>query len=703
MHLHGIGHRFRVGAVSALALLACAAPAGADPLDVPSLNIYGSPGLIDTPTADQVPDATLSTSIAQFGPTRHTTLGFQITPRLSGSFRYSRIDGLIVPNYKNDVYYDRSFDLRFQLVEESDRWPGVTVGMQDFLGTSLYEAEYIVATKAVTPQLRATAGLGWGRLGGDGSIGNTGDRPTQVLGQGGIPNYDRWFRGDVAAFGGLSWTSANKRWALKAEYSSDLYSEEVADGIIERDSPWNFGVDYRLRNGAQLSAYSMFGTEVGVMFSLHTDVTEAQRPSGTEPAPLPVAVRPAGSAADLGWQTGGEAAATARTQLIGLLTTERLEFLDLTLDGTSATLRIANPTYDAEAQAIGRAARAMTRVLPASVETFVIVPTVQGMATSRVTLRRSDLEALENAPAADMLARARIDEGDGPVRFTEPGTPQRFSWAILPYLSLSVFDPENPLRADLGLRAQADYRLAPGLIASGSVTTKLAGNLDEIDNDEPTGLPRVRTDAPHYSREGNPAIRHLTLTGYGRPGRNLYGRVTAGYLETMYAGISGEVLWKPVDSRLALGAEVNYVQKRDFDQLFGLRDYEVVTGHASAYYDFGNGFHGQLDVGRYLAGDYGATLSLDREFDNGWRVGAYATFTDADVEDFGEGSFDKGIRITIPTSWSIGSASRLDNDLVIKSLTRDGGARLDVRDRLYEQVRDYHQPEINATWGRFWR
>ena len=184
----------------------------------------------------------------------------------------------------------------------------------------------------------------------------------------------------------------------------------------------------------------------------------------------------------------------------------------------------------------------------------------------------------------------------------------------------------------------------------------------------------------------------------------------------MYGGASAELLWKPVDSRLALGGELNYIQKRDYDQLFGFqemtttdpvsgitRDIPEVNGHISAYYSFENGFHGQLDVGRYLAGDYGATLSVDREFANGWRVGAYATVTDASADDFGEGSFDKGIRFTIPIGSVIGTPTRRENNLTIQSLTRDGGARLDVQGRLYEKVRDYHQPNVANTWGTFWR
>ena len=57
----------------------------------PSFNLYGVPGLVDMPTAEVAPDGTISTTVAGFGDNARTTLSFQITPRLSGSFRYSAI------------------------------------------------------------------------------------------------------------------------------------------------------------------------------------------------------------------------------------------------------------------------------------------------------------------------------------------------------------------------------------------------------------------------------------------------------------------------------------------------------------------------------------------------------------------------------------------------------------------------------------
>ena len=123
----------------------------------------------------------------------------------------------------------------------------------------------------------------------------------------------------------------------------------------------------------------------------------------------------------------------------------------------------------------------------------------------------------------------------------------------------------------------------------------------------------------------------------------------------------------------------------------------------SGYYDFGNGFFGQLDVGRYLAGDYGATVSIDREFNNGFKVGGFFTLTDVSFDDFGEGSFDKGLRFQVPLSWFTGRPSRKTISQTIRPITRDGGARLAVANRLYGTVREYRGKELRDSWGGYLR
>ncbi len=137
--------------------------------------------------------------------------------------------------------------------------------------------------------------------------------------------------------------------------------------------------------------------------------------------------------------------------------------------------------------------------------------------------------------------------------------------------------------------------------------------------------------------------------------------------------------------------------------LFGFQDYDVVTGHVSMYYDTPGDYHLQVDVGRYLAGDFGVTFGLDREFNNGFKVGAFATLTNVSSADFGEGSFDKGIRFEVPVSWFTGTSSKAKLRQVIRPVLRDGGARLNVANRLYEYTREERAGRIVGQWGRFYR
>ena len=698
-----------------------------------TLNLYGATGLIDMPSGEAQPDGKLSITTSHFGPVSRTTLSFQVTPRLSASFRFLGIRNwnraFCPPDCGGinqfETYYDRSFDLRYQLLQEGRYLPAVTVGLQDFAGTGVLSGEYIAATKNVAKGVKVSAGLGWGRLGSYGSIGSPfGDRPPIVIGFGGNFNTDQWFRGPAAPFAGIEW-QVNDRLGFKAEYSSDAYAEEAAlRGAFERKSPFNFGVEYQASEGLRLGAYSMYGTEFGLV--AHLTLNPRKFPGGgpSEGAPLPVRVRGAA-----GWSTGTVAdsgsAAKVSAELATLLREDGILIEAFAADATSAELRIRNTSVHAAPQAIGRAARAMTRVLPPGVETFRIVPVVNGMALSAVTLRRSDLEAQEFATdgAAAMRARAQITAAGPRLSdpFRDPALYPAFTWSIAPYNRVRFFDQNDPFKIDIGVRGTARLELLPGLTLQGSATQKIAGNLDDRPPLPPRGgLQPVRSAIFFYDRDGTTALETLTLAWNGKLGRDLYGRVSVGYLERMFGGISTEVLWKPVNSRLAFGAEANYVAQRSPTQGLGFdlpaemyetdagpqtgpSSYRVATGHVSAYYQMGNGFHAQLDVGRYLAGDIGATIAIDREFANGWRIGAFATKTNVSAEEFGSGSFDKGIRLEIPFAWVLGKPTRRTTTTVIRPFGRDGGARLQVDGRLYETVRDYHTPQLDRQWARFWK
>lgn len=707
-----------VGSVSSIAV--------AEPMLARNMSTFGMPGGIDTPTAEALPDATLGATVSYSDYARRTNVVFQVLPRLTTALRYSKVDG--INDYRNDGYiFDRSFDLRFQALDEQGWRPAVAIGLQDFLGTGVYSGEYIVATKNITPTIRVSAGLGWGTLAGKPRVIDADD-------QGGKPNVKDWFSGSPKPFASIAWQATDKL-SLVAEYSNDKYIAQYNNGLVyqqgeEPDSSINLGAYYTFADNYEVGLYTIGTKKIGAQFSFALNPRQAPYPSGLEKSPAPVRPRPAPAADPDGWSGQWAQDPTAQPAiqkaLSDALSGEGQMLESMALSSKRAEVRIRNQRYIAQAEAIGRTARLMTRALPPSVETFVITSSADGVPASSVTLRRSDIERLENTEAGQIASAASLTDArpyPGDLVRT-PGVFPRFLWNISPYLEIGVFDPDNPLAYEVGAEARASYEVSPGFIVSGTLRQRAFGNMDQRGPGKPNnrdehfsaeeyksrpeletlnGVPRVRSDTRMYTGRSSPTVPELTVAWFAQPTPQVYTRVTAGLLERAYGGVSAEALWKPVDSPLAFGIEVNRVRKRDFDGVFDFRDYEVTTGHISAYYEFAQGFSAQLDIGRYLAGDEGATLTVTREFANGWQLGAFVTKTNLSAEEFGEGSFDKGISLSVPVSWVTGNVSRDRASNTLRSLSRDGGSRLEVKDRLYDKVRDSHSVKLYEGWGRFWR
>ena len=666
----------------------------------PHLNTLGMPGLIDMPDAYSLDDGNLAFTLAYRDSELRNTLAFQISDRITGVFRY-----VAYPEYDGGLgFYDRSFDFKYRIIDEGRYLPAVSIGLQDFGGTGIFGGEYVVATKSIGSTLGATAGIGWGVYATRGGFRNPLASISEAfatragrrgISQTGRLSADTYFRGDAALFGGLRWTP-KRDLSVSLEYSSDNFEFGADAAAQDQLGPFNFGVTKRLDYGVDFSAYALGGKTFGLGISYQLDPAVERIPGGYTTAPQPIA--PRRSAQELGWTLTD---VTDRMALEAGLRDDGIGLKELTLIGPRATATIENTRYRSGPQAIGRTARRLANALPADVTHFEIVTIAKGVPISSVTVNRSDLEQFEFAVggASAMLARAEIVDASNAAAAPVEGLQYDFGT----YIRTAFFDPDSPVRADVGVAASFDYNFQTKWHLSGQLRAPIAGNLDQSTRETNSVLPPVRSNAYLYDIESDLELRYLTLERFGRPKKDVYSRVSLGYLEPMFAGVSGEMLWAPIDSRLAIGGELNYVAQRDYDMLLGVQDYEIMTGHVSAYYDFSQGYLGQVDAGRYLAGDWGATLSLDREFNNGFKVGAFFTLTDVSFDDFGEGAFDKGIRIEVPLARLLGKPTRETLGQTIRPLLRDGGARLDVRNRLYGMTRDYRRINLEERWGPFWQ
>lgn len=362
-----------------------------------------------------------------------------------------------------------------------------------------------------------------------------------------------------------------------------------------------------------------------------------------------------------------------------------------------------NTHYIRETDAIHRMLRVLT-TLPPSVEHFYITSVVGGLPSTEVQMTRSAYERAVQQFAAvdDLVDYVKIAPGgmeipDDAIRFAD--TYPRFSWEILPRPRTLLFDPDKPFRLGLTLSIGGSVEFEGGWRIEGNWTSDL---IDTVDDPKPGNsvLPHVRTDFRLYRDQGQHGIESLLVSKIGKLAPDIFYEVRAGLLEDMYGGIGGEVIWRPEGSDIAWGANIYYLKQRDFDRLFEFRDYDVVTGQVSMYWQdaIWRGVNVNVHAGRYLAGDWGGTVEVTRKFESGVEIGAYATLTDVPFEEFGEGSFDKGLIIRVPFGWIAPFNTQYTVSTYLASLTRDGGQRLYDRNPLWEKVRRTNESEIRRTW-----
>jgi hypothetical protein len=378
---------------------------------------------------------------------------------------------------------------------------------------------------------------------------------------------------------------------------------------------------------------------------------------------------------------------------------QELKIEAMKLEPTMAWVYFSNAHYGRDTEAVGRIARILMADAPPSIEVFHIVSVRSGVQLRDYTVARSALErvtlaygtahelpeAVSTAPAPlsnPVLERAQSDEYP------------RLHWSIGPGLRTGFFDPDVPLQIQVLAAINASIDITPNLTVEGRVEGNIYNNYD-VNRNSNSALPHVRSDLNLYFKHGINGIANLDSVYRTRLSRDVYFEAKAGYLEDMFAGGGGQFLWRPEGSRISFGADVYEVWQRNFDRLFGLQNYHVLTGHASVYYQspwYGLNF--AVHAGRYLAGDYGATFEMTRRFDTGVEIGAFATFTNVPFAKFGEGSFDKGIIIHIPLEWALPFYSQGSYDMRLRSLIRDGGQRLDNDDSLFEETRPDSYGEV---------
>lgn len=679
----------------------------------PSQMDLGGVGLIQMPSGRMAEEGTFSFGYSDNSEYTFYSLSLQLMPWLETTIRYTQVDDVLYSQYENfsgdTKYADKGIDAKLRLLNESHWLPEVSVGLKDIGGTGLFDGEFIAATKRLSTedygQFDITLGIGWGYFGTQGNISNPlcnaaerfCNRISGYSGNGGSVDYNRWFSGPASLFGGIEYQTPYEPLRLKLEYDGNDYSDDfpVTRGGVDMTpkTPWNFGAIYEVSDGVDVRLSYERGTTVALGFNLTTNFNTMQTPWIDNSAPTLGVDQPT-TLNGVDWKKLDQ----ELDDIAGYKSTAIYQQDD------TVTFVTEQSKYRDREVAIERAAAVIANHLPTDVRAYKIIEESKNIPVKSTEISAqhyrkvattdyfnpSIKDAIIELPPEDVELNPLYDD-------FEP-----LSYGFSPHLSQSFGGPESFYIYSLSITGGGSYWLSRNLELSSSVAINVVDNYDKLNFSAPsdrTSNYRVRTLVRAYVRENDAYLNNLQLTWFNRYGQNWYQQVYGGYLESMFAGVGTEILYRRPNSNWAIGADVNAISQRDPASVFGVfsneDDYSTntkvlargTTGHLSVYYQpqwsFLEDTLFRVDMGKFLAADVGARFDFSKQYDSGMIIGAYASITDMSAEDFGEGSFTKGFYLSIPFDTVSLKPTNSRGNLNWQPITRDGGQMLGKRNSLF--------------------
>ena len=617
----------------------------ADSFKYNSYNNHGVIGLINMPTARFYDEQSHGLTIYDGTPDQKITLSSSPYDWLEASLFYTNIQGLPYPGYEYQDYKDKGFNVKLRLKEQGN-FPAVAIGVMDIAGTGLYSSEYIITSYGIN-NIDMHFGLGWGTLNGSkdtiknplGYISdNFKNRPTETEGQGGQFQPSRYFSGQTASpFYGVSY-ALNERTLFKIEKDTTLTTDTL--DYKKAKSNYSVGIDYALNENFVVG----FSVERGSTASLKFIYKSSPKTSYQKYK-----------------YQNQEQNSNNEDQYQNLITN-----LERNGIGVNKVIETANSVGLELTQFTHSNLQVVEEIIKQAGKDSGIEKDI------KKNLKIVNLDAITEFDDSFEENSNLIYEREKKSQFnTKTGLKFR------PFIA----SREEFFKGALLLENDSEYIILDNLMLNVNLKYSLADNFDDLRYPPLNTFPaQVRSDIKQYLKNMDEGILigRAQIDYFISPHKDHHLMFTGGILEDMFSGFGFEYLYFKNDTNYSVGFELFNAKKRDYDWGFGTLDYQNVTGHLNFHYrNYGLiPFDMKLSYGEYLAGDVGTTIELSRSYDNGMVFGVFASNTDVSEEQFGEGSFDKGIFFNIPIYGNL-------INYTWRPLTKDPGAKLVRRNTLH--------------------
>lgn len=628
-------------------------------------NNHGVVGLINMPTARFYDEAVHGVTVYDGTPDQKITLTSNPYNWLEASLFYTNIQGKPYPGFEYQDYKDKGFNFKLK-IKEQGAFPAIAVGIMDIAGTGFYSSEYIVTSYGIN-NIDMHYGIGWGTLNGSsdsiknpfGYLNNSfKNRPSLIADRGGQFQASRYFSGKtVSPFFGASY-ALNKKLLLKIEKDVTQTVGQMAYETPKSD--YSIGIDYIFNNNFVFGFSFERGNFASLKFSYKNN--------------------PKKSFKKYEYQSYEDTSDDKYENLITNLERNGVGVNKVIETASSIGLELTqftHPNLQLLENIISQAAN------DAGIKKDI-----------KRNLKIVNLNALEEYDDSFEKKSKLIYEREKSRQFsTSTGIKFR------PFLA----SREEFFKGALLVENDSEYIFLDNLILSTNLKYSLANNFDDLRFPPYDTYPaQVRSDVKQYLKNMDKGvlIGRAQLDYFFSPYKNHHFMITGGVLEDMFSGYGFEYLYFKANKNYSIGFELFDVKKRDYKWGFGTLEYQNITGHLNLNYrNYGLiPFDMKLSYGQYLAGDIGTTFEISRTYANGMNFGVFASNTNVTSEQFGEGTFDKGIFFNIPIYGNLINYSW-------RPLTKDPGAKLLRKNTLHGllvKFRPINWKYFHQTVKLFW-
>ena len=674
----------------------------------PTSSNSGITGILEMPNARFMTEGSMKIGFSSSWPNEYTYISATPFAWLEASYKYTEQKNLKYGPFSysgNQTLKDKGFDLKVRLLNESYYIPEVAIGWNDLAGTGRFSGEYISATKKIK-NIDLTVGYGWGALGQNQNVRNPFLSINEEFryrnkdsSEGGTFNSDTWFSGEeISIFTGIEYYMQKYGLILKLEYDTSNPDLGYSGPKIPVQSRFNFGISRPVNSNLDLGLSFERGNQFRLSFSIKSDYGKTSLVQKNDPPKNIIKLN-----------DNQRLVVTENTNIFyrslnRSLREESILIQSATLSSDTVEVVIAQNRFRSLPRAIGRVIRIVSALSPDSIKTIRVIPMNGDIELYAIEVSKENFDKLDNESISspELFNNSKVFSVD-PYKYSRSDFKPtvkfpEFFLSMSPSLRHQIGGPESFYLGQLWWKINAKVKFKRGLTLHTVLGLNIYNNFNEFNNPSYSTIPHVRSDIQDYLSEGENNIARFKIDYIWSPRKDLFVRLDLGYLEEMFGGVGGEVYYRPFKSNFSSSLQLHKVKQRGYRQRFDFRDYEVETGHLGFYYDFPKGITAQLLVGKYLAGDKGATLDFSRRFKNGFTLGVFATKTDLSSVEFGEGSFDKGFYFSIPTDSFFTNFRQGDISFGLQPLTKDGGATLNHMNSLYSLYGNTQRGSVLRDW-----